>query len=1170
MEGERRHCDSLAIWPLLAVLALAAVITPLGNLSAQSFSGSITGVVEDSTGAVVPQAAVSLTNVNTNERRRQVTGEAGTYTFPLLPPGTYQLEVELAGFKRFVRPGIVVEVQQRVTINVQLEVGEITESVQVTAETPQLQPTTSSLGQVVDNRKILDLPLVGRNTLSLIGLTAGAQPVGQFGGIPSRTNAYNQGFFSTSGSQVLTNETLMDGVPANAALFNSPAYVPVVDAVQEFKVQTSNFSAEFGRTGGGVVNIVTKSGDNQLRGSLYEFFRSDKMDANDWFNNRAGQPKPHNVFNQFGGTIGGPIYLPRLYDGRNKSFWFFNYEGVRDRRGLTRLFTVPTPLELQGDFSQTLNAAGQLITIADPFTTRQDPDKPGTYLRDLFSNNRIPASQIDPVAANVRSFWRDPNTAGSAGGVNNFIGNGSAPNTQDQVTVRIDHTIRESHKIFGRFSWSNVARGAVDFFENGAGWVNPGGGGVPLVFNARNAALDYTYTVTPTVLVNLRYGFVRQFVGKTPALTGLDLTTLGFPEQFAREVFFPALPAFQPSGYRAIAPASADLINRADNTHALQGNVTKVLSRHTLKAGVDGRYIPTGELQPSAPQGRFDFNGRFTSVNPLRTTSTSGHSIASFLLGVPSGGSIDYNPAISISYRYLGAYFQDDIRISSSLTLNVGVRYELETGRNERYDRLSWFDPSVPSPLADTVGMPGLSGGLRFVGVDGNPRRQLDLDKNNWGPRFGFAYHLGQKTVIRGGYGLFYLPLTGDDTGRNLGGEGFFAATSFVSSLDGGITPADRLSNPFPRGLAQPPGSSEGLLTLAGQSLVTVSRNNRSAYAQEWNFNVQHELPGRVLVDLAYAGNKGTKLPINIQLNQLPDQFLPLGTELLEQVTNPFAPYISVGILSRPTVARGQLLRPFPQFEGINLRAIHRGASIYHSMQFKVERRFSRGFGLLAAYTVSKMITDTGSRLSINFSNPGLQNSNNLRAERSLGNVDVPQRLVASFNWELPFGPGKPLLNGGGVAGVIFGGWQVNGIATFQSGTPLGLRTSVNQTNSFGGGSRPNNSGQSAALDGPTVDRLGRYFDTSVFSQPPAFTFGNTGRTLPDVRQPGTANLDFSVIKNTRLHERTSLQFRAEFFNFTNHPAFGSPGTTFGTSSFGVIGSAGDARIVQLGLKLIL
>jgi hypothetical protein len=522
---------------------------------------------------------------------------------------------------------------------------------------------------------------------------------------------------------------------------------------------------------------------------------------------------------------------------------------------------------------------------------------------------------------------------------------------------------------------------------------------------------------------------------------------------------------------------------------------------------------------------------------------------------------------VSYSSNYFGVYLQDDYKATSKLTVNIGLRYEVETGRNERYDRLSWFDPYVASPLAGRVGLANLRGGLKFVGVDGG-RRQKDTDWNNLGPRVGIAYSLTSRTVIKAGYGVFFLPMTGDDTGRSLGGEGFFAQTSFVSSLDGGITVKDKLSDPFPNGLNSAPGASQGLLTLVGQDVITVLRADRAAYTQQWNFNVQKELPGNLLIDAAYAGSKGTRLPIDRQLNQLPDEYLPLGAALLEPVSNPFYGIITVGSLSGRTIPRAQLLRPFPQFGNVNVRAVHDANSTYHSFQFKVERRFSRGLSLLGAYTVSKQLTNAGSRLSINFANPGLQNGNNLRAEKSHGNVDVPQRFVLSYNWELPFGRGRAFLNHNTFQNALFGGWQVNGVTVAQAGVPLGLTTSVNQTNSFGGGSRPNNNGRSAELSGSTKDRLTRYFDTSVFSQPPPFTFGNTARTLPDARAPGMVNFDFSVIKNNRIAERVNMQFRAEFFNLLNKVNFGAPGTTLGTPTFGVIGSAADARIVQLGLRL--
>ena len=1154
----------------LAGIVITALLFSAGAMG-QSATGTINGIVKDSSGAVVPNADLTLVNVNTNEQRKQASSAEGRYLFAMLPPGSYRLEADLKGFQKSVRSNITVEVQQQVSIDVELQVGEATQSVEVTGATPLLQPSTSSLGQVVDNRKIMELPLVGRNTLSLIGLTAGAQPLGTFGGIPARANSYAGGSFSTSGSPAFTNETLIDGVPGNCAVFNTPAFIPTVDAVQEFTVQTSNFSAEFGRTGGGVVNIVTKSGGNAPHGSFYEFLRNDKLDANNWFRNRAGSPRVHDTMNQFGFAVGGPVLVPRVYDGRNKSFWFFNYEALRERRAQSQLLTIPTPEQLQGDFSRTLNSAGQLIVIADPLTTQPDPANPGRSLRSAFAGNLIPANRLDPVAAKTRGFWPKPNTSGNPlTGASNFLGAGSAPNLQDQFTVRGDHSLGAKHKLFGRFAFSNVQRGAVDYFGNEMGWVNPGGGGVPHRFNARNVALNYTYVATPTLLMDIRYGFSRQFPHKQPALTGMDLTTVGFPAYYNQGIYFRAMPAIQPSGYQALAAATSDLIRRGDNTHALLGSVTKVLSRHTLKTGVDLRFIPIGELQPTAPQGTFNFDGRFTSVNPLQVTAVSGNSLASYLLGYPSSGSADYNPALSISSKYYGVYFQDDFKVTSRLALNLGLRYEMETARNERYNRLSWFNPAVANPLSTQVGIPSLRGGLEFAGVGGNSRRQKNTDFNNFGPRFGFAYEFSAKTIVRGGYAVFYQPATGDDTGQSLGASGFFATTTFVSSLDGGITPADRLSDPFPRRFSQPPGSQPGLLSQIGQDLNTLIRGDRTAYSQEWNLNIQRELPGGFLFDIAYAGNKGSKLPVNIQFNQLADQYLSLGSQLLTQVRNPFQSFAATGALSGPTIASGQLLRPHPQFGSVNMRAVRAGASIYHSMQLKFERRFSRGFSLLGAYTVSKLITDANSRFSVGFSNPGFQNNNNQRAERSLGSTDVPQRFVLSYNWELPFGPGRALLGGSrSVAGKVVGGWQVNGVTTLQNGLPLGLSTSANQTNSLGGGSRPNNSGTSAKLSGSIQSRLNKYFDTSVFSQPPAFTFGNTGRTLPDVRAPRRVNFDFSAIKTVGLTEHVKLQVRSEFFNLLNHPLFSGPATTLGTATFGVISAADDGRTIQFGLKLV-
>ena len=1140
----------------LILLALATA-----TCFAQSFTGTISGTVQDSSGAMIPGTGIAVINVNTNERRAQQSNADGSYLFALIPPGTYRIEAESAGFKKMIRPNVVVEVNQSLRIDIALEIGTASESVQVTAETPLLQPNSSALGQVVDNRKIVEFPLAGRNTFALIALTAGAQPLGEFGNLPARANAYASGYFSMNGSQPLSNETLIDGVPANAATTNAPGFTPSVDAIQEFKVQSGNFTAEFGRTGGGVVNLVFKSGTNEIHGTMYEFLRNSALDANNFFSNRAGRKKARNVLNQFGATAGGPLI-------KNRTFWFVSYEGLRDRRALSQTYTIPTRAQLQGDYTSTFNAAGQLIMIADPATTRPNPAAAGSFLRDLFPGNRIPANRIDSVAAKVRNFWPAPVSDGTGPArVNNWTGAGVAPNVQDQFSTRLDHSFNDRHKLFGRFSWSNINRGGFDFFGNGAGWVNPGGSGLPIDVNARNLSLDDAYTFTPTLLLNIRYGFVRLWVARDPPLLGLDLTTLGFPAEYNNQVGVRALPSFMPTGFRAIQQRGTDNIRRGDLTHSLQGNITKVTPRHNIKVGADYRVILLSEFEPVVSQGQFFFDGRFTSSDPLRIPANSGHSIASFLLGLPNSGNIDIQPPISVNYRYFGGYIQDDFKFNQKLTFNIGVRYEVETGRGERWNRMSYFDESAPNPIGPLVGIPDLRGGLRFAGVDGNGTRQKQTNWNNWGPRFGFAYQLNSRTVIRGGYGLFFLPNTGDGAGPANANEGFTAVTQFVSSLDGGITPADRLSNPFPQGVLRGPGASQGLSTRLGQGLNTVRYADRSAYAQAWNFNIQRELPASFLFDIAWSANKGTSLPVNLEINQLPDRYLSLGSQLQAQVPNPFRDFVSVGTLSQPTVARGQLLRPFPQYTSVLQRDVRTGSSIYHSIQMKLEHRFSHGFSFLGAFTAAKQI---GGPLSHSVaSDPGFQNNNQRYLDRSLTGFDVARRVVISGTWELPFGKGKSFLNAAhGPMQILAGGWQVNGIVTLQGGFPLGIGTASNQTNSFGGGSRPNNNGTSAKLPNgePTLDR---WYNTSVFSQPSPFTFGNTSRTLPDVRTPGLTNVDFSITKNTRVTERISTQFRAEFFNSFNHANFGSPGTAFGNANFGVISSALDPRIIQLGLKIL-
>jgi hypothetical protein len=515
-------------------------------------------------------------------------------------------------------------------------------------------------------------------------------------------------------------------------------------------------------------------------------------------------------------------------------------------------------------------------------------------------------------------------------------------------------------------------------------------------------------------------------------------------------------------------------------------------------------------------------------------------------------------------------YIQDDFKLSSRLTLNLGLRYDYETPRTERFNRQTDFSYDAINPAGAMVGIPDLKGGLVFDGVNGVPRGWNQPDRNNFAPRLGFAYHLTENTAVRGGYGITYLPGGTTFNGYGGGQEGYSVTTSVPVSLNNGLTRFTTLSNSFADGLLQPAGSSLGLLTELGLSVRGDPRWIRTGYLQVWSFNIQRQLPGRLMLEAGYSGSHGVKIPATFQMDQLPDQYLSMGNALNRQVPNPFLGMVSSGTLSQPTVAVGQLLRPYPQFNGVSFNANDAGSSTYHSLQMRLQKRLSRGLTFLASYTWSKNLTDTDtidSWIVGQFSAP-MQDSNNRRLERSVATIDVPQRLVVNYVYELPVGRGKPLLGGlGRVPNAILGGWRVTGVTTFQIGRPLAITTASNNTNSYGGGSRPNSSGQSAKLSDPT---LGRWFNTSVFSQPAPYTFGDTGRLLADVREPGIRSCDFTMQKNFALNERLRLQFRTEFFNVTNTPQFGRPGQVFGTAQFGVISTQmNNPRQIQFGLKLL-
>jgi outer membrane receptor protein involved in Fe transport len=1120
-------------------------------LSAQT--ASVTGRITDPSGAVVPGATVTVQSVQTGVQTTVETNAEGYYHLPSLLPGSYHLTVRKAGFVPRRHTGLTLAVQQVARLDLSLEVGAVTETIEVRAQAVLLDSETSTLGQVVQGRQIVELPLLGRNPYALAGLVPGVRTAAGMNDLP--VDQISTAFTSINGQRANQNEYLLDGAPNTAAAQNQPVIYANVDSVQEFKVETNSFSAEYGRAAGGVFNVVTKGGTNDHHFTVYDFFRNDKLNANDWFANRSGRRRPPFKFNQFGGTVGGPLV-------RNKTFYFGSVELVRYIQGITFTGTVPRPEQLTGDFSRTFNAAGALIQVYDPLSTRPNPAGAGS-VRDPFARNVIPADRIDPVARNIAKFWPGPNTAGVAlTGVNNFARTDGNRVRKDTLSLRFDHHFSERNRIFSRFSYDdsplNRAQAYGPEFP-----ASPGAG--PQVFSRRNAIVEDVHTFSPTLLGTFRWAYARLSNFRRPRSDGFDMATLGFPAGLAQQIGDPfAFPAIIVTGFNVTGSipnivvggtlGATDTIAFGMDQHTWQAQLTKTFTRHTVKTGFDYRLIRANLAQHGDQATQFSFANNWTQgPNPAQSSATAGYALASFLLGV-GAGSVTPAPALAHQTTYYALFVQDDFKVTPRLTLNLGLRYDYESPRTDRFNQLTNFDYAVRPPLQ----APGLDlrGALSFVGVAGASRFQSDPDRNNFAPRLGFAYKLTAKTVLRGGGGFFFAPTTGlGGASGAFGVSGFTATTTLVTSLDG-ITPLTFLRNPYPNGITRATGSSLGAATLLGQTISFFDRSNRVPYAEQWNFNVQRELPGAVLLDLGYAGSHGLKFAQDRVLNQIPDAALALGNDLRTQVPNPFFGQIASGPLAQRTVSRAQLLRPFPHFDAVASTNANWAASIYHALQVKVEKRYARGFTVLGAYTYSKMMDDaTGQFSGEALGGGGFQNWNSLRADRSVSSLDQTHRFIVNTVWALPFGSGRR-----------WGGWEFGAVFSAFSGGPLGITSATNNTFSQGGGQRPDWSGRSPRLADPAPDR---WFDTAVFSTPPAYRFGNAGRTFSGSRSDGTGQIDLSFHKNTRLGEKLAVQFRAEFFNLTNSPRFAPPNVNQGTNQFGVVGAQGNQpRIVQFALKL--
>ena len=1169
------------------------------SLHAQSTNASLTGRITDPKKAVITAATITVINTGTGIHYQGLTNETGTYYVSNLPPGRYRIEVEKLGFKAVIQSGVILHVQDALEVNFEMMLGSASESVTVAGVSPPLDTESSTVGTIVEQRKANELPLNGRNVFNLIVLAPSVIPQGSSTGTPVGVNPFGWANYQVSGSFGNQSAEYLDGQPLNIGYINLPVLIPTQDSIQEFKVQTSNLSAEWGHFAGGVTNLRTKGGTNFLHGAVYEYMRNRIFNANDYFLNATGKPRPPWVQNQFGAEAGGPFHLPH-YSGRTRMFWFASWEGFRLRTGQPFTATVPTAAERAGDFSS-VN-----IPIVDPCAGNVNPQGacPGSLAAPTpFQGNIIPSSRLNPTPKALLNLWPAANTPGivtPSGTINNFDTVARTGGDQDQVVVRIDQDITSRQRLFVRFSHWKVLDLPIDPLEKGLCADR-----CSEKYATNAVAVAYNYDISPTTVFDFNSGLTRFKYNRSPKNAGFDLTTIGWPASYNA-----AVPAIMRT------PPTPCVANFADNIMCTQGqsfiqdrntqynlspSLTLMHGRHRYHFGLQYETGYDNYAQTNVASGAFDFCA-------FSQPCFSGFPFADFLLGYADNfGNFENHffaqavvPAFTAGKQaYRAFYFSDTWHVVDKLTMNLGLRYELQGPWSERFSRLTYFDPHAPSYLNQFLpaDSPRVMGDAFLVPP--GTRNTLPLPKDNLAPRIGFAYSMTPKTILRSGYGIFWVPnyvsfaLNPNNDMVNA------ASTTYTGTVDG-THPYNSISLPFPDGISPPPGRTLGtegtqqFLTQVVQSITEVNRaHHPNGYVQQWNLSVERDLPAGFLLSAAYVGSKGTHLEqYSQQINQISDtlfaeaaaQFAAGGRSavtLLQSAPNPFFINGHTLALAAPTTTVGQLLRPFPQYTSVELAGQGSFSSIYHSLQITARRRFAGAGSLLVAYTNSKLISNTDTLTSwLETGVGGIQDNNNLRAERSLSSQDVPQRLVMSYVLDLPFGQGRKYLsNIGGGWNDLLGGWGIDGVTTLQRGFPLVLANGqANDATLFGAGSRPNVlSGCHKSSAGSGLSRLGAWFNTACFSAPADFTFGNESRVDPILRSDGVNNFDFALFKKLMLGRdaNTGIEFRVEFFNLFNRTQFAPPNTiccTTNNADFGVVTSTAQGtnpRLIQFALKFL-
>jgi hypothetical protein len=1231
----------LFVFAVGVCLCLGAVL--LGSpLAAQSTFGSITGTVQDASGAAVPDATVTLTSSTTDFKSSFTTGAGGEYTFVNLNPGPYTIEVDKPGFKHVKRTDVTVQVQIGTRIDVALEVGAQSQTVEVTAETPLLQPNSATLGQIVDERKTNEIPLNGRNVFNLILLSPAAVAQGGSGGTPVGQNPFSWGNYQVGGSFANQSAEYLDGQPLNIGYINLPIIIPTQDSVGEFKVEYNNVGAEWGKFSGGVVNFSTKSGTSQYHGEAYEYFRNKVLNSRPYFS----PTNPPYTQNQYGAALGGPV--PHLKD---KLFFYVSWEQFRLRQGASAsVYTVPLPQMFTPnaagfyDFSSLcpgisptgLCPAGAGTQLYNPWTANAAGAR-SPYLGDL-----IPAAQGNQAAIALyqKLYPVIPSTAPPTA---NFTAGGSIGGNTNQFVTREDYNINSTTRLYGRFTYYGLTDLPTDPF--GTGFCADR---CSEKYHSKALALDLNHQFSTTTIFDLNVSASRFVYARAPINSGFDLTTLGWGSVYndlSANLRTPPTPAFTFPNDPGLSQGPGSVIGDHNSQYNFSPVLTLIRGKHTIAVGGQYEIGYDNYVQTNIAAGAFAFSTNWTTDNALAPSANTGFPFADFLLGLADNfgsfvnqteGVAQVPAQVAGKQTYRALYGQDTWRVTPKLTISAGIRYELQGPWSERFNDLTYWNPNAVNGAVTgcngVVGSP-CTGDAFYVqtGINGS-RNNIPLDKRQWSPRLGLAYSWDQKTVIRAGYGIFFIPnyisfgLNADNDVIGLANTPFVATndkyiTPFSTlngttlpggsgcALVGGTPTCDDNTGPFGAGgFVLPPGrnaqpSLSAFVADSGNPTLAPYTHPQPGYVQQYNLDIQREIGGGWFLDAAYAGSHGIHLQqYSTNVNQLPDNFVAqAGAECPGTVFTVGActPSISApvtntlqgttyGGLTGTTLPIAQFERPYPQYANLKLAGFGCCESSYNSFQFTATKRFKNGGSFLAAYTNSKLMTNTDTLTSWLESSTGgvgqVQDYNNLRAERSLSSQDVSQRLVISYVYDLPFGHGQRYMSDAtGVMDKVVSGWGVDGVTTFQKGFPLkiswaGPATQLEALNVGIANIRPDAVPGCAKGAGGTgtAGKVNEWFNTSCFSAPPAYGYGSEARVDSSLRAAGINNWDIALYKTTTFgpENKLGLQFRTEFFNTFNRVQFGFPGTGFnGTptgNGFGTVTSqANNPRLIQFALKFL-